>query len=66
VLSILDASGVNLTRIESRPLTDKRWEYAFVVDVEGHRLDEGLKGALSTLSSGGHLLKVLGSYPRFA
>jgi chorismate mutase/prephenate dehydratase len=63
-LRTLDEAGVNLTRIESRPLVDRRWEYAFVVDVEGHRLDPDVAGALRGLEESRHLLKVLGSYPR--
>jgi chorismate mutase / prephenate dehydratase len=64
VLSIFDQANVNLMRIESRPLAEKRWEYAFVVDVEGHRLEEPLAGALAELDTRGCLRKVLGSYPR--
>ncbi len=63
VLGVFDAANVNLTRIESRPLPDKRWEYAFVVDVEGHREQQPLKGALAELGKLGNLKKVLGSYP---
>ena len=66
VLSIFDQANVNLMRIESRPLAEKRWEYAFVVDVEGHRLEEPLSLALAELDTIGCLKKVLGSYPRLA
>src|SRR5690606_16626201 len=53
VLSIFDQANVNLMRIESRPLAEKRWEYAFVVDVEGHRSKEPLAGALAELDTQG-------------
>jgi chorismate mutase/prephenate dehydratase len=66
ILSVFDAASVNLTRIESRPLPGKRWEYAFVVDVEGHRKNEPLAGAILRLKDMGALTKVLGSYPRGA
>jgi chorismate mutase / prephenate dehydratase len=69
VLGVFDDAGVNLTRIESRPLVGlhgPRWEYAFVVEAEGHRLVEPLAAALSELERMGALVKVLGSYPRAA
>ncbi len=64
VLEIFDDAGVNMTRIESRPLSGKLWEYAFVVDVEGHRHESPVREALAALERGGNLIKVLGSYPR--
>jgi chorismate mutase / prephenate dehydratase len=69
VLGVFDDAGVNLTRIESRPLVGlhgPRWEYAFVVDAEGHRLVEPLRTALAELEKMGALVKVLGSYPKAA
>lgn len=63
-LGIFDDAGVNMTRIESRPLPSKRWEYAFVVDLEGHQLDPSLSEALHQLKARGMLRKVLGSYPK--
>lgn len=64
ILTILDDAGVNLTRIESRPLPERRWEYAFVVDIEGHRSTTPVREALSRLHETQSILKVLGSYPK--
>jgi len=63
-LGIFDDAGVNMTRIESRPLPSRRWEYAFVVDLEGHEHDAALVRALDELRSRDMLGKVLGSYPK--
>ena len=72
VLSIFEEAGVNLTRIESRPLAraarfnpDERasWKYVFLVDLEGHRLDERVAEALSALETKASRVKFLGSYP---
>jgi chorismate mutase/prephenate dehydratase len=63
-LAAFDDAGINLTRIESRPLPGKRWEYVFVTDVEGHRLDANVAQALERLTSLGGVVRVLGSYPR--
>lgn len=64
VLEVFDAEGLNLTRIESRPLQGQRWEYAFFTDLEGHREEPAVQRALERLREGGAMVRVLGSYPR--
>lgn len=66
VLEVFDEEGLNLTRIESRPLRGQLWEYAFFTDLEGHRDDPAVARALSRLQSGGAMVRVLGSYPRLS
>jgi len=56
--------GINLTKIESRPLKKKAWEYVFFLDMEGHVDDEDVKKAVSALKERCQFMKVLGSYPR--
>lgn len=56
--------GINLSRIESRPIKDRPWEYAFSVDFWGHRQEPQVAEALQALSGEVEFLKVLGSYPR--
>jgi chorismate mutase/prephenate dehydratase len=63
---VFDAEGLNLTRIESRPLRGQLWEYAFFTDLEGHRDDPAVQRALERLKQGGAMVRVLGSYPRAA
>ena len=64
VLEVFDEEGLNLTRIESRPLRGQRWQYAFFTDLEGHREDPAVQSALVRLQKGGAMVRVLGSYPR--
>lgn len=54
---------IDLSKIESRPIEGRPWEYAFYVDVEGKAADEPLAGALENLRGVAELVKVLGSYP---
>lgn len=54
---------INLTKIESRPLKKKAWDYYFFVDIKGHRSDIKVQKALSELDSMCKFLKILGSYP---
>jgi chorismate mutase / prephenate dehydratase len=64
VLEVFDEEGINLTRIESRPLRGQLWQYAFFTDLEGHRDDPAVQRALERLRQGGAMVRVLGSYPR--
>jgi len=56
-------SGINLTKIESRPSRDGQWEYVFFADFSGHREEEAVKEALDRVEANCVFLKVLGSYP---
>lgn len=55
---------VNLTKIESRPIKKKAWEYLFFLDMAGHVSDAQVKAALDELRMRAQYLKILGSYPR--
>ena len=63
-LDPLSQSGINMTRIESRPNRLMPWQYLFYADVEGHRDDAILRKALEELKNRVSFLKILGSYPR--
>ena len=56
--------GINLTRIESRPIGDRLGRYRFNVDAEGHVLDEAVGEALAGLHRFSPRVIFLGSYPR--
>jgi len=62
-LNIFASNRINISKIESRPLRSRPWEYLFFVDLHGHREDAGLKRALAALERKALFLKVLGSYP---
>jgi chorismate mutase/prephenate dehydratase len=55
---------VNLTKIESRPVKTKAWEYLFFLDMEGHISDDPVAKAVDELRVRAQYLKILGSYPR--
>ncbi len=56
--------GINLTKIESRPMKGKPWEYIFFVDIEGHAEDEPIREVMAELEQNARFLKLLGSYPQ--
>ncbi len=63
-LSTLSSRKINLTKIESRPMKSRPWEYYFYVDFEGHEKDENCRNALDELKERTIELKILGSYKR--
>ena len=55
---------IDLTKIESRPLQGKRWEYFFYVDFIGSQHDQHCQNALNNLQEMTTYFRVLGSYPQ--
>lgn len=62
-LSVFALRDVDLSKIESRPVRGKPWEYMFYVDVLRGE-DETMRNALTHLAEVAGFVKVLGSYPR--
>ena len=58
------ARGVNLSRIESRPIGDRLGRYRFNIDLQGHIDDAAVAEALMGLHRFSPNLVFLGSYPR--
>jgi prephenate dehydratase len=61
-LSAFALRDINLTKIESRPLRGKPWEYLFYLDFIGHVDDTACRNALNHLAELADILRVLGCY----
>ncbi len=64
LLEPLAERGINLTKIQSRPVKNEPWRYLFYVDISGHAEDPIVKQGIEAIREGCTMLKVLGSYPK--
>ncbi|MDQ4077700.1 MAG: bifunctional chorismate mutase/prephenate dehydratase, partial [Chloroflexota bacterium] len=63
-LSVFALRDLDLTKLESRPLRGKKWQYFFYLDVAASLSDIPLQRALSHLEEISTFQRVLGSYRR--
>ena len=55
-------NGLNMTKIESRPIPGKTWEYRFFIDFEGNLDSSAVKNAIRGLAAEANTMRVLGNY----
>lgn len=65
-LAAFSLRDISLTKIESRPLRGRPWEYLFYLDFLGAPEETRVRNAMSHLGEMTELLAVLGSYPEAA
>ena len=61
-ISVFALRGLDLTKLESRPIPDRKWEYLFYVDVAAASADVACARALAHLAEFAPMVRVLGSY----
>lgn len=62
VLSHFIYNDLNMTKIESRPIEGRDWEYRFFIDFEGNMADGAVKNAIRGLREECRNLRILGNY----
>ncbi len=65
ILSHLIYNNLNMTKIESRPIPGKQFEYRFFVDFDGRLSEPAVQNALTGIKEEASRLKVLGCYKSF-
>lgn len=62
ILSHFIYNDLNMTKIESRPIKGRPWEYCFFVDFEGNLEEPAVKNAVRGLREESQNLRILGNY----
>lgn len=63
VLGVLSRRGVNLAKLESRPIPESPFKYRFYLDVDGNAGRDPVRGALAEVEPLTTEMRVLGTYP---
>lgn len=62
MLSHFIYNHLNMTKIESRPIPGKTWEYRFFVEFEGNLMNPGVRNALRGIKEESSSFKILGNF----
>ena len=62
IMTLFAVNGLNMMKLESRPIVGRSWEYLFFVDFTGDLADPAMDGVLRELSQTAESLRVLGNY----
>ncbi len=62
ILSHFIFNGLNMNRIESRPIPGKKWQYRFFVDFDGCLAQRQVRNALTGIESETESFRILGNY----
>ncbi|HUO35615.1 MAG TPA: prephenate dehydratase [Candidatus Acidoferrum sp.] len=65
-LGIFSTRGINLTKIESRPIPGSPWKYRFYLDLQAALAERKTQEALEELRGCSETVRVLGCYPAYA
>jgi prephenate dehydratase len=64
-LSVFALRGIDLTKLESRPIPNRKWEYLFYADLAAARDELPCNRALAHLAEFAPMVRILGSYPSY-
>jgi chorismate mutase/prephenate dehydratase len=62
-LLVLKEKGINMCKLESRPIQGRPWEEMFYLDVEANLKNFALQEAINDITEHTNFIKVLGCYP---
>ena len=62
ILGIFAVNGLNMVKLESRPIPGKSWEYMFFIEFTGNLSAPGMDGVLRELSQTAADFRVLGNF----
>ena len=62
ISTIYHALGINLAKLESRPIPERDFEFMFYFDFDGDILDDSVRSFIAELDNGSQNFKLLGAY----
>ena len=62
-LLVLKEKGINMCKLESRPIQGRPWEEMFYIDVEANLKNFALQEAINEMTEHTNFIKILGCYP---
>ncbi|NCE65855.1 bifunctional chorismate mutase/prephenate dehydratase [Pseudoflavonifractor sp. 524-17] len=65
ILTIFSVQGLNLLKLESRPVPGRSWEYLFFLEFSGDLLSPGMDGVLHELSQLAGEMRILGNFQEY-
>ncbi len=65
ILTVFSVQGLNLEKLESRPIPGRGWEYLFFLEFSGDLTAPGMDGVLRELSQLASQFRVLGNFKRY-
>ena len=63
-MAVFALREIDLTKIESRPMIGRPWEYSFYLDFNGHTAEKRVQNALAHLAEFAPSVKILGCYTK--
>lgn len=65
ILTIFAVQGLNLLKLESRPIPGRSWEYLFFLEFSGDLTAPGMDGVIHELSQLASEMRILGNFPAY-
>ena len=62
MLSNIIFNNLNMTKIESRPISGRTWEYRFFIEFEGNLANPGVRNAINGIDQEASQLRILGNF----
>ena len=62
IMAVFAVAGLNMMKLESRPVVGHNWEHLFFVDFSGNLREEGMDGVIRELTQTASGFRVLGNY----
>ena len=62
IMSVFAVAGLNMMKLESRPVAGRNWEYLFFVDFSGDLDEDGMTSVIRELTQTASGFRVLGNY----